>query len=65
MVPKVRFPWLSPLIMKFTSMKNTTPAQLKMRWIIAVRFAFLLEVIPAIIATIQEPMFEPKVRKMP
>ena len=62
-------PKVTPPVNSLTShpmtMNMTTPLQLNIRWIMAVLFAFLPLVIPAMSATTQDPMLEPMVRKMP
>ena len=65
MVPKFTLPPVDRPSIQFTTRNISTPAQLNIRCMRAVRFAFLLLVMPAMMATTQEPMFEPIVRYMP
>ena len=50
---------------KAANMNSMTPEQLKSKWIRAVRLALVPLVTPAMMATTQEPMLEPMVRKIP
>ena len=63
--PKPTLPFDTSDIIQPASIKMATPVQLKMRCMMAVLRALILLVIPAIIATTQEPILEPIVSKIP
>ena len=60
-VPKLQTPPVATRSKRAMSKNMQTPITLNIRWMRAVRLAFVPLVIPAIIATTQEPMLEPMV----
>ena len=61
-LPKLHAPPLESRRSRASTRKRVTPITLNIKWMRAVRLAFVPLVIPAMIATTQEPMLEPMVR---